>query len=87
MEKHFTHLQSTFRIFFYSDGAIQIDKLIPYAKAQGLKSLAITDHGNIFGAVKFFDACRKGGIKPILGMEAYFTEDVNIRSVEKNIIT
>ena len=82
MEKHFTHLHlhSEYSLL---DGAIQIDKLIPYAKAQGLKSLAITDHGNIFGAVKFFDACKKGGIKPILGMEAYFTEDVSVRSVER----
>ena len=82
MEKHFTHLHlhSEYSLL---DGAIQIDKLIPYAQAQGLKSLAITDHGNIFGAVKFFDACKKGGIKPILGMEAYFTEDVGVRNVER----
>ena len=39
------------------------------------KALAITDHGNIFGAVKFFQQCKKAGIKPILGMEAYLTED------------
>ena len=48
-------------------------------KSKDLKSLAITDHGNIFGAVKFFQLCKKAGIKPILGMEAYMTEDVDQR--------
>jgi DNA polymerase-3 subunit alpha len=82
MSNHFTHLHlhSEFSLL---DGAIRLDKLIKQAKEQELKSLAITDHGNIFGAVKFFDLCKKNGIKPILGMEAYFTEDVSIKSVEK----
>jgi len=82
MEKYFTHLHlhSEYSLL---DGAIKIDKLIPYAKQQNLRSLAITDHGNIFGAIKFFDSCKKNGIKPILGMESYFTEDISIKSIEK----
>ena len=82
MEKHFTHLHlhSEFSLL---DGAISLDRLIEHGKKENLKALAITDHGNVFGAVKFFQKCKKAGIKPILGIEAYLTEDVNIKSVEK----
>ena len=57
--------------------------LVDFGKEHQFKALAITDHGNIFGAVKFFQKCKKAGIKPILGMEAYLTEDVAIKAVEK----
>jgi DNA polymerase III subunit alpha len=82
MQQHFTHLHlhSEYSLL---DGAITLPKLIDHAKTQGLKSLAITDHGNIFGAVKFFQLCKKAGIKPILGMEAYMAVDVNERVVDK----
>ncbi|MFI5333229.1 MAG: PHP domain-containing protein, partial [Candidatus Babeliales bacterium] len=82
MSQHFTHLHlhSDFSLL---DGAITIDRLVAFGKEQQWKSLAITDHGNIFGAVKFFNTCKKAGIKPILGMEAYLTEDVAIKSAEK----
>ncbi len=82
MSKHFTHLH-VHTEYSLLDGAITLPKLVDQAKQQGLKSLAITDHGNIFGAVKFFQLCKKANIKPILGMEAYLTEDVSQRSVEK----
>ncbi len=76
MEKHFTHLH-LHTDYSLLDGAITIKKLINFGKEQNLKALAITDHGNIFGAVKFFQAAKKAGIKPILGMEAYFTDDAS----------
>lgn len=78
MEKHFTHLHlhSDYSLL---DGAITIKKLIKFGKEQKMKSLAITDHGNIFGAVKFFEAAKQAGIKPVLGMEAYFTEDARLK--------
>ncbi len=80
--QHFTHLHlhSEFSLL---DGAIQIDKLIEFGKQHNFKALAITDHGNIFGAVKFFQKCKKAGIKPILGMEAYFTEDATIKNADR----
>ena len=78
MTKQFTHLH-VHTEFSLLDGAIGLKKLIKTAEKQGLKSLAITDHGNIFGAVKFAKLCKKAGIKPIIGMEAYFTEDANIK--------
>ena len=78
-EKHFTHLH-LHTDFSLLDGAITLDKLINFGKENNLKALGISDHGNIFGAVKFFQKCKKAGIKPILGMEAYCTEDASIRS-------
>ena len=74
MQNHFTHLH-LHTDFSLLDGAISIEKLIEFGQKNQFKALAITDHGNIFGAVKFFQKCKKAGIKPILGMEAYMTED------------
>ncbi len=82
MDKHFTHLHLHTE-FSLLDGAISIERLIEFGKKNNLKALAITDHGNILGAVKFFQQCKNAGIKPILGMEAYLTEDVSIKSVDK----
>src|ERR1700678_3570391 len=53
------------------DGANKIPELVGRAKELGMDSLAITDHGCMFGVVEFFTECTKAGIKPILGMEAY----------------
>lgn len=81
MSQHFTHLHNHTE-FSLLDGATSLDKLINFGKQHQLKSLAITDHGNIFGGVKFFQMCKKAGIKPILGMEAYITEDARIKSAD-----
>jgi len=81
MSQHFTHLH-VHTEYSLLDGAIGLEQLVNHAKEQGLKSLAITDHGNIFGAVKFFKLCKEAGIKPILGMEAYITEDVEKKSID-----
>ena len=53
------------------DGACKISDLVKRAKALGMDSIAITDHGCLFGVIEFFNECKKEGIKPILGMEAY----------------
>ncbi|HEV7299456.1 MAG TPA: DNA polymerase III subunit alpha [Tepidisphaeraceae bacterium] len=53
------------------DGACKTSKLAKRAKELGMDSLAITDHGNMFGVIEFYNDCRKEGIKPIIGMEAY----------------
>ena len=50
------------------DGACRIPDLVKRAKSLGMDSLAITDHGCMFGVVEFFNECVKQGIKPILGM-------------------
>lgn len=53
------------------DGANRIDELVKAAKDMGMPAVAITDHGNMFGAIEFYQAAIKAGIKPVVGMEAY----------------
>jgi DNA polymerase-3 subunit alpha len=66
----FVHLH-THTEYSLLDGACHIDELVEQAARFGMKALAITDHGNMFGAVAFHDACRERGLKPILGCEIY----------------
>jgi len=81
-DQYFTHLHLHTE-YSLLDGAISLQKLVDFGKEQNLKALAITDHGNIFGAVKFFELCKKANIKPILGIEAYLTEDVAIKDAQE----
>ena len=53
------------------DGACEIDRLMNRAAELKMPAVAITDHGNLFGAVKFYEAALKRGLKPILGCEVY----------------
>ncbi len=53
------------------DGATRIEALVERAKAFNMPAVAITDHGNLFGAVEFYNAARKAGVKPIIGCETY----------------
>ncbi len=53
------------------DGACKVPPVVRRAKELGMDSLAITDHGCLFGIIEFFNECKKEGIKPILGMESY----------------
>ena len=62
------HLHTEYSLL---DGACDVKKLVDRVAALGQKSVAMTDHGNIYGAVHFFDAAKEKGIKPILGCELY----------------
>lgn len=53
------------------DGVCRLDRLCSVAKERGQNAIAITDHGNLFGAVDFYKAAKKEGIKPIIGCEVY----------------
>src|SRR4051812_32586127 len=53
------------------DGASRIPELVTHVKQQGMNAVAITDHGNLFGAIEFYRACKEAGINPIVGYEAY----------------
>lgn len=64
------HVHSEYSLL---DGAARIEALTARAAEYGMKALALTDHGVMYGAVAFYKACRKHGIKPIIGMEAYVT--------------
>lgn len=62
------------------DGAASIKSLVKKAKADGMPAMAITDHGNMFGAFEFYQAVTKEGIKPIIGCEFYMVADRHIKS-------
>jgi DNA polymerase III subunit alpha len=53
------------------DGANRIPELVAHVKSQGMNAVAITDHGNLFGAIEFYRECTEAGINPIVGYEAY----------------
>lgn len=77
--KDFVHLH-VHTEYSLLDGAARIKKLVKVAKEYGMKALAITDHGNMYGAVTFFDECKAVGIKPIFGCEFYLVEDHTVKS-------
>src|SRR5271168_1046256 len=62
------HLHTDYSLL---DGACDVEKLVNHVADIGQQAVAITDHGNIYGAVHFFEAAKKRGIKPILGCELY----------------
>ena len=62
------HLHSEYSLL---DGACRIADIPKAAKAAGQNAVAITDHGNMYGVVEFYKACRAEGIKPIIGCEVY----------------
>ncbi len=70
------------------DGLAKIDDLVNRAKEDGAEALALTDHGVMYGVVEFYQKCKKAGIKPIIGVEAYLAPgsrlDKNTKSDEKN---
>ena len=80
------HVHSEYSLL---DGACKIDSLAERAAAFGQPALGLTDHGVMNGAVELYKACGKHGIKPILGLEAYFCDDVNTEAVkfERNHLT
>lgn len=53
------------------DGAAKVKDLVNQAKKHGMSALALTDHGNLFGAIEFYDTCKGAGLNPVLGYEAY----------------
>ena len=53
------------------DGACRISELVKRVKELGQKAVAITDHGNMYGAIEFYNACLKEDIRPIIGCEVY----------------
>ncbi len=56
------------------DGACRIDRLMDRAVALGMPAIALTDHGNLYGAIEFYNAAKAKGIKPLIGCELYLVE-------------
>ena len=79
MKNNFVHLH-VHTEYSLLDGINKVSTLPSYIEGIGQKALAITDHGNVSGSYKFYKECKKVGIKPIIGMEAYYTvEDRTVR--------
>jgi DNA polymerase-3 subunit alpha len=83
----FTHLH-VHSHYSLLDGLSKVPDLVATAVAQGASALALTDHGVMYGAIEFYKECKKAGIKPIIGCEAYVTKgsmtDREPRRGEKN---
>ena len=79
------HVHSEYSLL---DGACKIDAMAGRAAELGMPALGLTDHGVMNGAVEHYKACRKHGIKPILGLEAYLVGDRHAEGrVERNHLT
>ncbi|HXA14849.1 MAG TPA: DNA polymerase III subunit alpha, partial [Opitutaceae bacterium] len=72
------HVHSDYSLL---DGACRIDRLMDRAAALGMPAIALTDHGNLFGAIEFYSTAKAKGLKPLLGCEIYLTEGSRL---EKN---
>ena len=81
----FTHLH-VHTEYSLLDGMCRITQLVAKAKELGMDSLAITDHGVMYGVIEFYQAAREAGIKPIIGCEAYIAPDshLNRNAGDKN---
>lgn len=73
MKSEFVHLH-THSHYSLLDGMSKIRDLVAKAKSMNMKSLALTDHGVMYGAIEFYKACKAADIKPIIGVEAYIAE-------------
>ena len=67
----FTHLHTSIPIIPFSTASPRSPNLVARAKELGMDSIALTDHGVLYGAVEFYKTAKKNGIKPILGVETY----------------
>ena len=74
------HLHSEYSLL---DGGNRMAPLVDRIAELGMDAVALTDHGNLFGAVAFYQACRNKGIKPILGIEAYVAPDIKTETSDR----
>jgi DNA polymerase-3 subunit alpha len=72
MPASFVHLHAHSE-YSLLDGSIKVVDLVKRAKELDMPAVALTDHGNMHGAIHFYRAAKKAGIRPVIGMEAYIT--------------
>jgi DNA polymerase-3 subunit alpha len=70
MSRPFVHLHCHSH-YSLLDGANRIPELVAHVKAQGMNAVALTDHGNLYGAIELYRECRAAGLNPVIGYEAY----------------
>ena len=73
LNSKFIHLH-THSHYSLLDGLSKVPEMVKTAKKNGMEALALTDHGNMYGAIEFYKEAKKAGIKPIIGVEAYIAE-------------
>ena len=78
------HLHTQYSLL---DGAIRFDDLIAKARELNMPAVAMTDHGNMFGAAEFYLKCKKAGVKPIIGCELYLAPESRFSRDAKGIST
>ena len=66
------HLHTEYSLL---DGAVKVDDLVRHCKENGIDTVAVTDHGNMYSSLKFAEKCKKNGIKYIIGCEFYVVDD------------
>ncbi len=76
------HVHTEFSLL---DGIARINKLVDITKERGYSAVAITDHGNMYGTLQFFEECVKAGIKPIIGCEFYICHDLHKKQGKDDI--
>ena len=76
--KEFIHLHNHTE-YSLLDGCTRIEALVKKAAESGARAVAITDHGNMYGAIKFYKACNKAGVKPLIGCEFYVADDLTVK--------
>jgi DNA polymerase-3 subunit alpha len=69
-ERPFVHLHCHSH-YSLLDGANRIPELVDHVKNLGMNAVALTDHGNLYGAIEFYSECKSNGVNPIIGYEAY----------------
>jgi len=82
--KEFVHLH-VHTEYSLLDGIARITKLVDIIKERGTRAIAITDHGNMYGTLQFYEECVKAGIKPILGCEFYICNDLTKKQGKDDI--
>lgn len=82
--KDFVHLH-VHTEFSLLDGIARVNKLVDITKERGYSAVAITDHGNMYGTLQFFEECIKAGIKPIIGCEFYICNDLHKKQGKDDI--
>ncbi len=70
------HLHTEYSLL---DGAVKVDELVNHCKKNGIDTVAVTDHGNMYSSLKFAERCKKNGIKYIIGCEFYVVDDYRSR--------
>ncbi len=80
MSSKFVHLH-THSHYSLLDGLTKLEDMVDIAKKNSQTAVALTDHGNMYGAIEFYKVARKAGIKPIIGVEAYVTSGSRLDKV------